>query len=138
MPLVLAMNIGLPLLVGVLSGDVWGTLMLAGVLRLVVNHHVTFFINSLAHGWGHQPYTDQNTSRDNPILAFFTYGEGYHNFHHLFAQRLPQRHPLVAVGSDEVADPLDVDARASPPSCASRRRSRSNRRASTCSSIAPR
>jgi len=84
-PLVLAMNIGLPLLVGVLSGDVWGTLMLAGVLRLVVNHHVTFFINSLAHGWGHQPYTDKNTSRDNPILAFFTYGEGYHNFHHLFA-----------------------------------------------------
>ena len=59
--------------------------MLAGVLRLVVNHHVTFFINSLAHGWGQQPYTDQNTSRDNPILAFFTYGEGYHNFHHLFA-----------------------------------------------------
>jgi fatty-acid desaturase len=84
-PLVLAMNIALPLLVGALSGDVWGTLMLAGVLRLVVNHHVTFFINSLAHGWGHQPYTDQNTSRDNPVLAFFTYGEGYHNFHHLFA-----------------------------------------------------
>ena len=55
------------------------------MLRLVVNHHVTFFINSLAHAWGHQPYTDKNTSRDNPILAFFTYGEGYHNFHHLFA-----------------------------------------------------
>ena len=85
LPIVLAMNIALPLLVGVLSGDVWGTLLLAGVLRLVVNHHVTFFINSLAHGWGRQPYTDQNTSRDNPILAFFTYGEGYHNFHHLFA-----------------------------------------------------
>ncbi len=83
--LVLAMNIALPLLVGLLSGDVWGTLMLAGVLRLVVNHHVTFFINSLAHGWGRQPYTDRNTSRDNPILALFTYGEGYHNFHHLFA-----------------------------------------------------
>jgi stearoyl-CoA desaturase (delta-9 desaturase) len=73
--LVLAMNIALPLLVGALSGDVWGTLMLAGVLRLVVNHHVTFFINSLAHGWGRQPYTDKNTSRDNPILAFFTYGQ---------------------------------------------------------------
>ncbi len=83
--LVLAMNIGLPLLVGVLSGDVWGTLLLAGVLRLVINHHVTFFINSLAHGWGQQPYTDSNSSRDNPLLALVTYGEGYHNFHHLFA-----------------------------------------------------
>ncbi len=84
-PIVLAMNIGLPALVGWLSGDLWGTVLLAGLLRLVVNHHVTFFINSLAHYWGKQPYTDANSSRDNPVLALFTYGEGYHNFHHLFA-----------------------------------------------------
>lgn len=83
-PLVLATNIGLPFLVGWLSGDVWGCVLLAGFLRLVLNHHATFFINSLAHYWGTQPYTDENTARDNPVLAFFTYGEGYHNFHHIF------------------------------------------------------
>jgi stearoyl-CoA desaturase (Delta-9 desaturase) len=83
--IVLVMNIALPALVGWLSGDLWGTVLLAGLLRLVVNHHVTFFINSLAHYWGKQPYTDGNTSRDNPVLALLTYGEGYHNFHHLFA-----------------------------------------------------
>jgi stearoyl-CoA desaturase (delta-9 desaturase) len=83
-PVVLAMNFGLTALVGWLSGDLWGTLLLAGFLRLVVNHHATFFINSLAHYWGTQPYTDENTARDNPIIAFFTYGEGYHNFHHIF------------------------------------------------------
>jgi stearoyl-CoA desaturase (delta-9 desaturase) len=77
--------LGFPLAAGWLVGDVWGTFLLAGVLRLVVSHHVTFFINSLAHMWGSRPYTDQNTARDNPILAFFTYGEGYHNFHHIFA-----------------------------------------------------
>jgi stearoyl-CoA desaturase (delta-9 desaturase) len=83
--LILLTNISVPLLLGVLVGDVWGVLLLGGLLRLVINHHVTFFINSLAHYWGAQPYTDENTARDNPVLAFLTYGEGYHNFHHLYA-----------------------------------------------------
>jgi len=49
-----------------------------------VSHHTTFFINSLAHIWGKQPYTDTNSARDNGFIALLTYGEGYHNFHHLF------------------------------------------------------
>jgi len=82
--LTLLMNIGLPLLLGVYLGDVIGTLLLVGLLRLVVNHHVTFFINSLAHFWGSRPYTESNSARDNGFLAFLTYGEGYHNYHHIF------------------------------------------------------
>jgi len=84
-PLAIVTNIGFPLAAGWLVGDVWGTFLLAGVLRLVVSHHVTFFINSLAHMWGARPYTDENTARDNALLALLTYGEGYHNFHHIFA-----------------------------------------------------
>jgi stearoyl-CoA desaturase (delta-9 desaturase) len=84
-PIVLVMNIAVPLLVGFAIGDPIGTLLLAGGLRMVINHHATFFINSLAHWWGTRPYTDDNTARDNPVLAFLTYGEGYHNFHHKFA-----------------------------------------------------
>jgi stearoyl-CoA desaturase (Delta-9 desaturase) len=84
LPLTLAMNIGLPLLAGWIVGDAWGVFLLAGVLRLVLNLHFTWFINSLAHMWGSQPYTDENTARDNAALAFLTYGEGYHNFHHIF------------------------------------------------------
>ncbi|WJG09933.1 fatty acid desaturase [Aliiglaciecola sp. LCG003] len=83
-PIVLAMNFGVPILLGWLNGDILGMLLLAGVFRLVAVHHVTFFINSLAHIWGKQPYTDKNTARDNGILAFFTFGEGYHNYHHIF------------------------------------------------------
>lgn len=78
-------NFGFPLAGGWLIGDVWGTFFLAGVLRLVLSHHFTFFINSLAHMWGSRPYTDENSARDNPILALVTHGEGYHNFHHIFA-----------------------------------------------------
>jgi stearoyl-CoA desaturase (delta-9 desaturase) len=85
LPLALAMNVGLPLLLGWANGDILGMLLLAGVLRLVISHHVTFFINSLAHIWGSQPYTDDNTARDNAVVALLTYGEGYHNFHHMFA-----------------------------------------------------
>ncbi len=81
----LAMNIGLPVLIGCLCGQVVGVMLLAGLLRLVVSHHTTFCINSLAHMWGTQPYTDQNTARDNGLVSLLTYGEGYHNFHHQFA-----------------------------------------------------
>ena len=81
---VLASAVGVPLLLGYLNGDILGMALLAGVLRLVINHHVTFFINSLCHMWGRQPYTDTNSAKDNDLLAFFTYGEGYHNFHHHF------------------------------------------------------
>ncbi|MCE9679750.1 fatty acid desaturase [Shewanella sp. AS1] len=84
LPLLLLMNFGLPAFLGWLNGDVWAMLLMAGLLRLVVVHHCTFFINSLAHIWGKQPYTDKNTARDNGVLALFTYGEGYHNFHHIF------------------------------------------------------
>jgi stearoyl-CoA desaturase (delta-9 desaturase) len=82
--IMLSANFGIPLLLGWLNGDIWGMLLLAGVFRLVAVHHVTFFINSLAHMWGNQPYTDKNSARDNGLLAFFTFGEGYHNFHHIF------------------------------------------------------
>ena len=82
--LVLLMNIGLPFVIGCLYGDIGGCLLLLGFVRLVLSHHCTFFINSLAHMWGKQPFTDRNTARDNGFLAFLTWGEGYHNFHHIF------------------------------------------------------
>jgi stearoyl-CoA desaturase (delta-9 desaturase) len=82
--LTLSTNIGIPLLFGFWHGDIISALLLAGFLRLVLSHHTTFFINSLAHVWGKQTYTDKNTARDNGILAFLTFGEGYHNFHHIF------------------------------------------------------
>jgi len=82
--LVLITNFGIPLIVGFALADVWGSLLLVGFMRLVISHHLTFCINSLAHMWGKQPYNDQNTAKDNPLVALLTFGEGYHNFHHAF------------------------------------------------------
>jgi len=84
LPLVLGLNFGAPILLGLWHGDLIGMMLLAGVARLTISHHLTFFINSLAHVWGKQPYSDKNTSRDNPIIALLTFGEGYHNYHHSF------------------------------------------------------
>ena len=82
--LVLLTNIGLPAFLGYLNDDILACLLLGGLLRLVLSQHITYLINSLAHMWGRQPYSDENTARDNTFLALITYGEGYHNFHHTF------------------------------------------------------
>lgn len=78
------MNIGVPVVIGLLLGNLWGALLFIGVVRLVLSHHTTFCINSLAHKWGSQPYTDRNSARDNGVIAWLTFGEGYHNYHHIF------------------------------------------------------
>lgn len=84
LPIALSMNIAIPVALGLLFNDLWGMILLAGFLRIVTAHHFTFFINSIVHKWGSQPYTDENTARDNGFFAILTHGEGYHNFHHIF------------------------------------------------------
>ncbi len=80
------MGFGLPTLVGHFLGSALGGLAVAGFLRMVALHHMTFFINSWCHYFGRQTYTDKNTARDSLTMAVATFGEGYHNFHHIFAQ----------------------------------------------------
>ena len=83
----IAVGFVFPALLGLLWGG-WtaalGSFLIAGVARVVFVHHMTFLINSFSHTWGHRPYSTRFTARDNAILAWFTFGEGYHNFHHAF------------------------------------------------------
>jgi len=94
-PLILFQNryyVSLAILVGfilpagltALWGDFWGGVFIAGFLRVVVNHHLTFLINSYCHYFGKQTYSDDHTARDSGFISLFTYGEGYHSFHHTF------------------------------------------------------
>lgn len=84
LPILLISNFGITAFLGFLNGDIIAMMLVAGVARIVAVHHVTFFINSLAHIWGTRPYTDTNSARDNGLVALFTFGEGYHNYHHIF------------------------------------------------------
>lgn len=61
-----------------------GGFLLAGVARVTAVQHMTFFINSLCHTVGSQPYSTKCSARDSWIMALFTFGEGYHNYHHEF------------------------------------------------------
>lgn len=61
-----------------------GGFLIGGVAKIVVLQHCTFFINSACHTIGRQPYSTRCSARDSFLMALFTFGEGYHNFHHEF------------------------------------------------------
>ncbi len=86
-PIAILMSFVLPTLIGWCFGG-WtaalGSFLMAGVARIVCVHHMTFFINSLCHTLGRRPYSSRCTARDSMLMALFTFGEGYHNFHHEF------------------------------------------------------
>lgn len=71
--------------VGFFLNDYLGSFLFIWWVRLFLLHHTTWFINSLAHTWGHQNYSREHSAVDNYILSFLTYGEGYHNYHHTFS-----------------------------------------------------
>ena len=86
-PMAFAVGFGVPAALGFLWNGWTGALgafLIAGVLRVFVVQHCTFFINSLCHTVGKQPYSTKHTARDSAIMALFTFGEGYHNYHHEF------------------------------------------------------
>jgi stearoyl-CoA desaturase (delta-9 desaturase) len=85
--LAVLVSFGLPTLLGGLW-DGWigalGGFLIGGVAKVVVVQHCTFFINSACHTIGRQPYSTRCSARDSMIMALFTFGEGYHNYHHEF------------------------------------------------------
>tara|TARA_R110000850_G_scaffold22504_20_gene66673 strand:- start:1031 stop:2143 length:1113 start_codon:yes stop_codon:yes gene_type:complete len=77
----------LPTLIGALYNGWEGALggfLVSGVARLVAVQHCTFLINSLCHTMGNRPYDTSTSARDHWFMAVFTFGEGYHNYHHSF------------------------------------------------------
>jgi stearoyl-CoA desaturase (delta-9 desaturase) len=83
--LMILVNLLVFLSVGWLFDDYMGALFLACGLRIFALHHFTWFINSLAHTWGNKPFCQEQSAVDNYIISLLTFGEGYHNYHHTFA-----------------------------------------------------
>ncbi len=64
---------------------VWGF-----CISTIVTYHVTFSINSVAHRMGTRSYETADDSRNNPLLALLTLGEGWHNNHHRYPASVRQ------------------------------------------------
>ncbi|TFG60898.1 MAG: acyl-CoA desaturase [Nitrospirales bacterium] len=77
----------LPFVVGLLYNG-WiggiGCFLLAGLARTFFVLNSTFFINSICHIWGDQPHGTADSSRDSWWISLLTFGEGYHNYHHMY------------------------------------------------------
>ena len=74
----------LPMIIGAFYNRPLGGLLWGGFLRITLVHHFTFFINSLCHYVGKRPFDSASTARDSWWVAYFTFGEGFHNYHHKF------------------------------------------------------
>jgi len=56
----------------------------AAQLRYCFNLHCTWLVNSAAHMFGNHPYDKNISPAENKHVAFWAFGEGWHNYHHTF------------------------------------------------------
>ena len=61
----------------------WTMVVWGGAARVVVGWHTTWFVNSLAHLYGKRPHDTGDLSTNNWFVAILTFGEGWHNNHHM-------------------------------------------------------
>jgi fatty-acid desaturase len=62
----------------------WSFVIWGVFLRLVVNLHATWFVNSAAHTWGYRTYDTPEGSTNLWWVGLIAWGEGWHNNHHAF------------------------------------------------------
>jgi stearoyl-CoA desaturase (delta-9 desaturase) len=74
--------------IGGLPWLLWGVF-----LRVTLGLHATWAVNSITHMWGSRRFETRDDSRNNWLVALFTFGEGWHNNHH--AHPVSARHGLT-------------------------------------------
>jgi stearoyl-CoA desaturase (delta-9 desaturase) len=73
-----------PVLIGALMGHALGAFVLAVCFRVIFVYHGSWAINSVCHSFGKPTYDSHATARDHWLVAFISFGEGFHSFHHRF------------------------------------------------------
>jgi stearoyl-CoA desaturase (delta-9 desaturase) len=73
----------------------WGgwSLVVWGVfLRMVINLHATWLVNSAAHTWGYRTFDTPEGSTNLWWVGLVAWGEGWHNNHHAFQRSARHGH----------------------------------------------
>lgn len=83
--------------VGALTALFW-----AGFVRIAFLHHVTWSINSICHVFGNRPFASRDRSANVPWLSIASFGESWHNFHHL--EQTSARHGVLRGQLDITAE----------------------------------
>ncbi|XP_030767540.1 acyl-CoA desaturase-like [Sitophilus oryzae] len=84
-PLIFIMAFGLPTtIVWYISGETFWICSLLNLFRYVLSLNATWLVNSAAHIWGMRPYERSIKPAENIYVSIFAYGEGWHNYHHVF------------------------------------------------------
>ncbi|MDT7603419.1 MAG: sn stearoyl-lipid 9-desaturase [Acidobacteriota bacterium] len=71
----------------------WSVFMWGIFLRVTLNLHATWLVNSATHLWGKRRFVTTDDSTNSWWVALFTFGEGWHNNHH--AHPRAARHGLA-------------------------------------------
>lgn len=59
-------------------------IIICGFVRVFLQQHVTWSINSICHVWGKRDFESADNSKNNWLFAVLALGEGWHNGHHAF------------------------------------------------------
>jgi stearoyl-CoA desaturase (Delta-9 desaturase) len=82
------LTLGVPFAIGYAAGGTWQAgvegLVWGGLIRIAAYQHATFSVNSICHMFGRQDYRSRDEARNNRVVAWLVFGEGWHNNHHAF------------------------------------------------------
>lgn len=56
------------------------------LFRYCINFSHLGLSNTISHYYGARPYDNRISARDNDLMNIWTFGEGSHNFHHVFSR----------------------------------------------------
>eukprot|EP00933_Yihiella_yeosuensis_P080099 TRINITY_DN93503_c0_g1_i1.p1 TRINITY_DN93503_c0_g1~~TRINITY_DN93503_c0_g1_i1.p1 ORF type:complete len:189 (+),score=36.85 TRINITY_DN93503_c0_g1_i1:265-831(+) len=104
-------SLAMPTLVASLWGEARNGFLVAGALRWMCVQHITFFVNSVAHG--EQDGTDERAfdvsacgigPRVSVLVSILALGEGWHDYHHL----MPWDYACAELGAWDQWNPTKV------------------------------